>query len=365
MPVVEEVSSMTELFGRSLTRQDLEKRIGHLLQVAGVRILELQEGVEKGVRVADVRTGSGLRFQISLDRGMDISAAEYKGIPLAWRSVAGDVHPAYYDSRGMEWLRGFPGGLMTGCGLSSAGAPSVDEGGEFGLHGRLSNTPAANVHARTEWQGNNCKFIVGGEIREGALFREHLLLRRAIEVELGGSVITYRDTIVNTGVRTTPLMMLYHINLGWPLIDDGATLLLNATSSTPRDAEATKGVHEARHIPAPTPGYKEQVFYHDLVADDKGLATALLENPTLRIGLFVQFRKRELKRFVQWKMVGEQEYVLGLEPANCHVSGRAKERERGTLEHLEPGEQREFLLHIGILDGSDAIQHFTHENKLQ
>lgn len=356
---------MTELFGQSLSRQDLEKRIGHLLQVAGVRMLELQEGVEKGVRVADVRSGSGLRFQISMDRGMDISTAEYKGIPLAWRSVAGDVHPAYYNSRGMEWLRSFPGGLMTGCGLSTAGAPSVDQGQEFGIHGRLSNTPAANVQARTEWEGDNCKFAVAGEIREGALFRENLLLRRVIEVELGRSVITFHDTVINEGVMTTPLMMLYHINLGWPLVDDGARLLLNARSSTPRDAEAEKGGNEIRHIPGPIPGYKEQVFYHDLIPDDRGFATALLENARLQIGLTVQFRQKELRRFVQWKMVGEQEYVLGLEPANCHVSGRAKERERGTLEHLEPGERREFLLQIGILDGADAIQHFIRENKLR
>ena len=356
---------MTNLFGRPVSRQELEKHVGNLSQVAGVRMVELQDGVEHGVRAADVRTGSGLRFQISLDRGMDISAAEYKGISLAWRSPAGDVHPSHYDPRGMGWLRSFPGGLMTGCGLTHAGAPCIDQGEELGLHGRLSNTPATNVRSSAEWVGDTCRFAVGGEIREGALFRDNLLLQRAIEVTLGGSTITYRDTVINEGVKTSPLMMLYHINLGWPMIDEDARLLLNAKSSTPRDAEASKGFQEARILSGPIAGYKEQVFYHDLIADEKGYATALLVNNKIQLGLFVQFRQKELDRFVQWKMVGEKEYVLGLEPANCQVSGRAKERERGSLQHLEPGERRDFLLHIGILDGASALEQFIHEKKLQ
>lgn len=356
---------MANLFGRSFSRRELERHIGNLSQVAGVRLVELQDGVEKGVRVADVRTGSGLRFQVSLDRGMDISSAEYKGMSLAWRSPAGDVHPGYYDPRGMGWLRNFPGGLVTGCGLTHAGAPCVDQGVELGLHGRLSNTPATDVRSSSEWTGDTCRFTVGGNVREGALFKENLLLQRAIEVELGSSLITFRDTVINEGTRTSPLMMLYHVNLGWPLIDEGARLFLNAKSSTPRDAEASKGFQEARILSGPVAGYKEQVFYHDLIANERGFATALLANNELQLGLYVQFRQRELDRFVQWKMVGEREYVLGLEPANCQVGGRVKERERGTLQHLEPGERREFLLHIGILDGVDTLEEFTRENKLQ
>src|SRR5512143_823898 len=106
---------MAKLFGRDCTREEIAARSGDLSQVAGVRTMTLSSGHEEGVRIADVRTGSGLRFQVTLDRGMDISVAEYRGIPLAWRSPAGDVHPAYFDPAGRGWLRTFPGGLMTGC----------------------------------------------------------------------------------------------------------------------------------------------------------------------------------------------------------------------------------------------------------
>jgi hypothetical protein len=160
-------------------------------------------------------------------------------------------------------------------------------------------------------------------------------------------------------------MMLYHINLGWPLLDDGAGVHLNARSMKPRDAEAEKGAASAARMPTPMAGYKEQVFYHDLIAEDNGFASAVLENRKLGLGLFVRYRQEELPKFIQWKMAAEGEYVLGFEPANCLVEGRAKERERGTLQFLEPGETREFLVHIGVLDGNTQIDQFKSENKLQ
>jgi hypothetical protein len=355
---------MATLFGKYYSRAELERHVGHLSQIAGVRLMELQEGQESCVRIADVRSGSGLRFQISLDRGMDISVAEYKGLSLAWRSPQGDVHPSHFDPKGMGWLKSFPGGLMTGCGLTTAGAPSVDAGEDLGIHGRLSNLPASNTKAETEWTGDRCVFKVCGVIRENVIFKENLALYRTIEVELGKSTITLRDKVVNEGFRRSPLMMLYHINLGWPLLDEGSDVHLNARSMKPRDAEAEKGNASAKSIPDPISGYKEQVFYHDLMADNDGFASAVLANKKLGLGLFARYRQKELPRFVQWKMVAEGEYVLGFEPANCLVEGRAKERERGTLEFLEPGETREFLVHIGVLDGNAAIDQFKNENNL-
>jgi hypothetical protein len=356
---------MPTLNGKKYTRRELEQRVGNLSQVAGVRMLELQEGAEAGVRIAEVRSGSGLRFQITLDRGMDISLAEYKGSALAWRSPNGDVHPDYYNPRGLEWLRSFPGGLVTGCGLTHLGAPCTDDGEELGLHGRLSNTPASGVEVKTEWTGDRCVFKVSGSMRESRLFKENMVLHRTVEAELGTSIFTMRDVVKNEGFRRSPLMLLYHINLGWPLIDDGAELLLNARSMAPRDDEAAKGIATATKMPSPVPGYKEQVFYHDLVAGSDGFASALVANRKLQLGLFLQYRQRELPKFTQWKMVGEGEYVLGMEPANCWVQGRAKERERGTLQFLDPNEEREFVVRIGVLEGDTMMEHFIRENNLR
>jgi hypothetical protein len=58
---------------------------------------------------------------------------------------------------------------------------------------------------------------------------------------------------------------------------------------------------------------------------------------------------KNLPRLVQWKMPGAGVYVLGIEPANCYVEGRAKERERGTLVTLAPGESLNYELQLEII----------------
>jgi hypothetical protein len=356
---------MATMFGQPYRKEEILARIGHLSQVAGIRMMQLNDGRESGVRVADVRTGSGLRFQVSLDRGMDISLAEYKGIPLAWRSPQGDVHPSYYDPRGFAWARSFPGGLMTGCGMTYFGPPCLDQGDELGLHGRLSNLPAFDVRPGSRWDGDALMIQLDGCVRESTLFKENMLLHRFIESGLGESVITLRDTVRNEGQEPTPLMMLYHVNLGWPVVDAGSRLMLNSANTTARDAEAERGLADARNCSSPIHNYKEQVFNHDLVVDNEGFAVALVLNTRMNLGVYVRFRKKELPWYAEWKMMGESAYVMGLEPANCGLGGRAKERAAGALEFLNPGEERHFLVHIGILEGEKQIGDFAKKYSLR
>src|SRR5688572_32739857 len=47
----------------------------------------LADGKERGVRAAEFRTGTGLAFTVLLDRGLDISHAEWCGKAMNWRSM--------------------------------------------------------------------------------------------------------------------------------------------------------------------------------------------------------------------------------------------------------------------------------------
>jgi galactose mutarotase-like enzyme len=339
---------MAKLFGKEWTRAELLAHVGDLSQVAGVRLLELSDGVERGVRAADVRTGGGLEFTVLLDRGMDIGAASYKGLPLAWISPAGFAHPAHFEPEGLGWLRTFGGGLMTGCGLTYLGAPGEDEGEHLGLHGRLSHLPARHVGSGQEWEMDECSFWVDGELRQARLFGENLALTRRIETWLGQNRLNIHDTVENLGDSSTPLMMLYHINLGFPLLDASCRLEAPAHNVRPRDKVAEPGIGEWMQFQEPATGYKEQAFIHNLPADAEGWASAKLVNPTLGVWLSLRFRKESLPSLVQWKQMGQGAYVLGLEPANCGVEGRAEDRGRGTLEFLEPDESREFEVEIEV-----------------
>jgi hypothetical protein len=339
---------MANLFNRTWSRAELLKQVGDLSQIAGIKLGELSDGSERGLRVADVRTGSGLGFTVLLDRGMDIGQATYKGLPLAWISSTGFSHPMYFNPSDTQWLRTFGGGLLTGCGLTSAGAAGEDDGESLGLHGRLSNLPARHVSVNETWEGDECSFQVEGEMRQARVFGENLRIKRRILTRLGNSCISIRDVVENLGSTASPLMLLYHINLGFPLLDESCELVTEAHPVEPRDAAAQAGLDEWMRFQKPTPGYAEQVFYHDLPADKNGWSSIRLINPSRKLELRVRSQKATLPKFLQWKMMGEGTYVLGLEPANCGVGGRSLERAHGTLQILQPGEVREFHVEIEV-----------------
>ena len=120
--------SMTRLFGRDWSADELYSYVGQMAQVAGVQRFELTEGKAKGVRCARVYTGSGFEFLVVPDRAMDIALASYNGAPLNYFAQSGIVAPEYFEPAGKGWDRTFFGGLNQTCGLRSAGHASDLEG---------------------------------------------------------------------------------------------------------------------------------------------------------------------------------------------------------------------------------------------
>ncbi len=350
--------TMLPLFGGRWDRSDLHARVGDLAQIAGATRMVLADGPEAGVDAVEVRTGAGLRFLVLASRGLDIADAEFEGMPLAWRSQTGRVHPSLYDPRGAGWLRGFYGGLMVTCGYLTAGAPSVDEGREWGQHGRASYLPAEQVSIEQGWTDGTYRIAVRGVMREAAVFGEFLVVRRTISTALGSRTLRIDDEVTNAAAQPSPLMLLYHVNLGFPLMDEGAEVVSPARRVTPRDAAAAPGVAEYMKVHAPVRGYAEQVFYHEIEPGPDGTADVALVNRRLRggLGLRVRYDARALPRFIQWKMLGEGTYVMGLEPANCLVEGRAAERARGTLQMLAAGETRRFWVELSVLTADEFGQ---------
>ncbi len=329
---------------------DIKPYIGSMQQLAGIRTSVLDDGKARGLRVADIDNGSGLTFTALLDRGMDIGKASYKGTPLAYMSPVGYSHPAHFEEDGVRWLRNFSGGLMTGCGLRNVGIP--DDGikdasdGPMGLHGRLSNTPAENISVSEEWVDGKYKLAVSGIVRETCFFRENLELKRTISTAMGDNTITLTDRVTNRGVKPSPLMLLYHINLGFPLLSETATLSAKVNQTTPRDENAAQDIENWATCQKPTAGLPERCFFHDIEPDIDGMARITLSNPQVGLAFEIAYRKKELPCLTQWKMMGEQEYVMGLEPANCLPNGQTQERKNGTIRTIEPDETIEHSVEI-------------------
>ena len=345
---------MVHLYERDLKKDDLLRRVGSIEQVAGIKILELSSGFERNVRVAMVRNGE-LSFLAAIDRGMDIVNTEYRGVPLSWISSTGIVAPSFYEPEGFGWLRGFPGGLVTTCGLTYMGAPTFDDGESLGLHGRISYSPTNLLHADAHWNGEKYEIVLEGEARESKVFEPNIALRRRITTFLGERHITIRDAVTNHGWKTQPLMILYHINIGFPLLDEGARFLATTECFAPRDQEALDGAEDFASVHGPRPNYREKVYFHSMLTDSDGNAYAAIINDKLLggLGVYVKYRKPELPRFIQWKNLGEGTYVMGMEPANSLVMGRDKERAWRTLQYVKPQEAREFHVEIGVLVGRE------------
>lgn len=356
---------MVNLYERDLKKDEILKRLGSMEQVAGIKLAKLSGGFENNVRVATVRNGE-LSFSVAIDRGMDIVNAEYRGVPLSWISPTGIVAPGFYEPEGFGWLRGFPGGLVTTCGLTYMGAPTFDEEESLGLHGRISYSPANLLRADAHWNGEKYEIVLEGEARESRVFEPNIVLRRRVTTFLGERRIAIHDTVTNSGWKTQPLMILYHVNIGFPLLDEDARFFSTTEYFAPRDREALDGAEDFASVHGPKPDYREKVYFHEMLADSYGDAYAAIINDKLLggLGVYVKYNKRELPRFIQWKMLGEGTYVMGMEPANALVLGRDKERAWGTLEYIEPQEAKDFRIEIGVLVKSEIGEFRERLNKI-
>ncbi|MDZ4768467.1 MAG: aldose 1-epimerase family protein [Chloroflexota bacterium] len=304
-----------------------------------------------GQRVIDAHNSSGLTFTLLPDRGMDITSAAYNGLPLTWLA-AGSPKPADFAA---PWLRLFNGGLLTTCGLTHAGASDTDPvtGEKRDLHGRYTRLRADAIEARTFFDADgilNAELV--SSISENSLFGEQLRLKRLYVLSVGSPSVTICDTVENCGDMPTPFMILYHFNLGYPLVRAGARLLSPAHTIAPRDDAARAGLDRHMHYDAPTPGYAEQVFFHT-IAPQGGRASVALVNETF--GLRLDWTTQHSPYFTQWKNTRQGIYVSGIEPGNCLPEGQESARANGRLVLLQPGETHTFMNMMTVLPDAAAI----------
>jgi hypothetical protein len=346
---------LVELYGRPVSKGDLTRRVGQISQIAGARASELSSGLAKGVGAIDVKTGTGFEFTALPGRALDIAWASYKGAPVGYISKSGVVGSAHFVEKGAEgFLRNFFAGLMTTGGLSNIGPPCHEGDESFGLHGRISNIPAEDVCVSQGWEGDDFKIRVAGTVRQARTFGECLVLHREITTQLGSNALTVRDVVENAGVRPEPMMLLYHCNFGYPLVSADSRIFTSGGTVEPRDPTPLQAVADHDRLGDPQAGYVEQCFYHNLKPRD-GRAFAAIFNQRLGIGGYVRYRVENLPQFVEWKMLGEQEYVVGLEPATHRLDGRAELTRQGRMSPLAPGERRTFEVEIGVVDGRAAL----------
>lgn len=358
---------MPELWGTDYPRAELMRRVGRLEQVAGVRLATLGDGLARGVRVLEFRTGTGFLFDVVVDRAFDVARCEMGGRPLDWQSNQGIVGPWYYEPESWGWFRGWGGGMVVTCGLDHTLGPGEDSAEDFhqphirktvpyGLHGRVGGLPARLIGYGERWDGDECVLWAEGEVLQSEVFAEHLQLHRRIEARVGESRFTIRDEVTNVGHSRTSHMHLYHCNVGFPVVDEGSELLVPATKTTTDYGVPIEGY---RRLTGPQKDFTEACFEHELVAERSGTVPVAVVNRRLGLGVYQVFKLDQMPHHTVWRMMGEDTYALAMEPSTNRDAGRWDAIKRGELLYLEPGESRTYDLEIGALDGAGAISDFA------
>ena len=362
---------MPDLHGRSYSRHDLAAHAGSLSAHGGVRLFTLDDGSERGVRMLEFRTGSGLRFTAAIDRAMDIVEVEHKGRSIGWHSPAGLRHPGLHDpegEQGLAFARSFTGFLVT-CGLDHILGPEEVSAETYNypgkrsirhvLHGRLTGIPARLSGYGERWDGDRCVLWAEGVVRQSTVFGENLHLYRRIEADLGGDEIRLSDRVVNEGFLRTPHMFFYHVNLGHPLLEEGsrylAPILDVVWAAHAGERYRAQGVGY-RTAPGPILDFVEQVWEHELGSDPAGLVPVALINDRLGLGIEVATRKDQLPCTYQWQNFQAGSYALGIEPSTHHVLGDNAARERNEMIWLGALEERSYEARFRVLDGVESIR---------
>lgn len=319
----------------------MNKYIGHPSQLYGIEEHRLTGGKGDGMRLLEVNNGRGLMFTVSADRCGDISRLYFNGKNLGYFSPAGYVAPAYYDDKGAGFLKSFTAGFLTTCGLTAVGSPCNDAGEDLPLHGSIANTPAENVRY---WVDDEIHIVL--TMRDAAPFAHKLVLTREITCSLDSDEITIKDTVKNEGFSSSPYMILYHFNMGYPLLSENSVVTLSENGVTPRNDHAASGIDKALVMEEPQSDFEEQCYYFNMTKGE-----AKIYSPDIDTSLSLNYDTRELPFFTEWKMMGTGEYVLGLEPGNCTPDGRDVMRANGTLSFINPGEEKTQTIKIKVNKG--------------
>ncbi len=333
---------------------ELRKKAGDLNALCGIKDYVFNDGPARGVRAFDLNNGNGVQMTVLADRALDIPYLSFKGHNMGVTSKVGIRSPYLFsEEAGIGFLRQFNAGLMTTGGLTYAGAPDEDGGRMLGLHGIIGNTPADKVGAWADYEGDDKVLRVRGEIREADLFGPNMVLKRLLTLDTEKNVLHIHDVAENQGYTTQPLMLLYHINFGYPMLDVGARVYFSAGQIEARTPFAQEGIDRFDVMEEAGMGRDEQCYFH--TDAEPGERFAMIHNEALGIAAAVHYDEHDLPILCQWKCMRAGDYALGLEPTTCGVLSRAETREKGLLRTLEPGESHTFDVTLEFIDDPARI----------
>ena len=320
---------------------------------AGARLLTLEDGVERGSRVIEMRSGGGLDFDVTIDRSGDIGRLTLDGQVLSWHSQAGLPSPWMMDregDNGQGFLRGY-GGFLNTCGLDHIRQPEHD------VIDYANQDSLASVHYPLHGKGTFQPTVIRGyglvddveepyvfcetEFVQGMAFVSALRLRRRIELPVGSQTLFIRDTVKNIGNNPAGHMLLYHFNLGFPLVAPDTKVDFGNDKCVwcSEEHDPNEGFPE----PIEYASNKISVFKH---ASEEACMT--VTSPLAGLALQLTYPSSQLSHCQLLRMTAPGIYGVGLEPCTAGSRTRKLAREAGEIINLQPEEERQYDIRLNI-----------------
>jgi hypothetical protein len=179
-------------------------------------------------------------------------------------------------------------------------------------------------------------------VDESRFHFQSLRLTTSITTTFGSNEFSWSDEVENIGGREATMQMLYHFNLGQPLLQPGARIHAPIVTVAPlTKVAAEEGIETWNVIPPPRSGSAEQVYVAELAADELGNTSVLVTGLINDEAVALKFNKRALPCFTLWRNTpaAADGYVVGLEPGTNYPNPRTFEKQHGRVVMLKSGEK--------------------------
>ena len=271
----------------------MDRKIGNSMQLCSVERVIVNGGRGDGLKLIVCSNGK-LNFTLCESRCLDLFRLYHEGMNVGFVSKNGLYAPQD------EFSRTFPAGMLYTCGLDSIGAR---EG--YPLHGRIHNIPADVTECRADEKG----IRIVAEIRDSELFGKNLLLKRTVQTAYGSGELSIVDELVNERFTEEKYCLLYHVNIGFPIVDEGATIEGELEEYLPRTPWAKENENSRSFVEAPVDNAEETCYFYRLKTPCISLVNA---NVGKRFSL--RYSDDTLPYLVEWKSRASGDFVIGLEP---------------------------------------------------
>ncbi|MBR2321295.1 MAG: DUF4432 family protein [Clostridia bacterium] len=235
-----------------------------------------------------------LEVLFNKDNALDIVWVKYKGVNVSFLSKNG------LNDGTRDFVGNFEGGFLYTCGMDNVSA-CVDG---KPVHGSLHYKKCDFAYAYEQ----DGVIYVCAEVKETALFGKNLVMKRCFAVS--ENAILINDTLENQGYSKADYVLLYHVNYGYPFLDECLEMEIPAIASDPLTEVAATNKADMFRITAPIDGGEEHVYYHTL-SEGK----VRLVNSERQMAIEMLYNVQDFPFTLEWKSMISGDYALGIEPS--------------------------------------------------